>query len=136
MKVSNLMRPRILIVDDEPTLAAALRRLLVAKYQVFTATRSPDVLEALKSGERWDLIISDLMMPELTGMDLYEAVRQLDTDQAERFLFMTGGALTTRAAQFIAAQRGRTLDKPCDPARLRASVEAVLEATTSARTDG
>ncbi len=108
---------RVLVVDDEPGVARALKRCL-RDYDVRTLNTAKEAMALLSKGERFDVIISDLMMPEMTGMDLHEAVARLDREQAERMIFITGGAITTRARDFVAAMSDRVFEKPFSTKRL------------------
>jgi CheY-like chemotaxis protein len=66
------------------------------------------------SGAKFDLIFCDLLMPRMSGMDLYDELRSLRPGVEERIVFMTGGAFTERAAQFLATVPNRKLSKPFD----------------------
>ena len=63
------------------------------------------------------------MMPEMTGMELYSTVAERYPGIERRFIFMTGGAFTSRTAEFLATMRNRQLDKPFDLATLRSIVD-------------
>jgi len=71
-------KPRILVVDDEPEVAAALRDLIEYEgFRVETAENGRQALHYLKRGRRFDLIITDMNMPEMDGLELIRRVRQL-----------------------------------------------------------
>jgi CheY-like chemotaxis protein len=72
------------------------------------------VLELLRAGERYDVLLCDLMMPEMSGIDLFEAIEALDHAQARRVIFLTGGAFTPRAQEFMARVPNTRLEKPFD----------------------
>jgi CheY-like chemotaxis protein len=110
----------ILVIDDEPMVGRLVERALGRGHQVTSVVTGRDGLERLASGERFDLILCDLMMPELTGMDLYERVVALCSDQAERMVFLTGGAFTRRARDFL--ENRPFLEKPFDLSALEALV--------------
>ena len=111
-------RGRVLIVDDEPRLCAILARLLGAEHEVTTFTSAAAAVERVASGQRFDVIFSDLMMPGMSGMELYAELVRIAPQQAERVVFLTGGAFTPRASDFIGTVRNRFLDKPFDYAVL------------------
>ena len=68
-------RARVLVVDDEPLVGAVLRRTLV-EHDVTVVESARAALDRIAAGERYDLVLSDLLMPGLSGMDLYrELVR-------------------------------------------------------------
>ena len=105
-------RGRILVIDDEPQLGRSIERLLVPNHDVVFRTSAREALALLAKGERFDLILCDLMMPDLTGMDLHERLAALQPEVAKRIVFITGGAFTERAKQFLDAVPNRHLEKP------------------------
>ena len=105
---------RLLIVDDEPMILGALRRSFSADYHVTCVGDGRRALERIRSGERYDVILCDLMMPEITGMDLYAELSKLAPDQAERVVFVTGGAFTARAREFLERIPNARVEKPID----------------------
>jgi CheY-like chemotaxis protein len=110
--VSAPRRARVLVVDDEVHVLYALNRLLRRDHDVTLAVGGYEALQKIEH-ERYDVILCDLMMPEMSGMDLFGAVKEVAAEQAERFVFMTGGAFTPRAQEFLAAiGDARTLEKP------------------------
>jgi signal transduction histidine kinase len=115
-------RSRVLIVDDDMVVAYALKRLLERSHDVTVKTGARDVLDRIEAGDRFDVILCDLMMPELTGMDLYEALAQRAPDEAERMIFLTGGAFTPRSRKFLDQVPNQRLEKPCDLHQLLALI--------------
>jgi len=113
---------RVLIIDDEPALARALAAMLQPDCQVTTATAGRDGLERLARGEVYDLVFCDLVMPEVTGMDIYEQIKLQRPQLAERFVFMTGGAFTTRAREFLEQIENPCIAKPFGVEEIRALV--------------
>jgi PAS domain S-box-containing protein len=105
-------RARILVVDDEIPIANTLRDLLGAQHDVTATTSGRDALAAVQSERDFDVIFCDLMMPGMSGMDLYEEVRERLPSLAKRIVFMTGGAFTARAAEFLATTENRRIEKP------------------------
>ena len=113
-------RGHVLIVDDEPRLCAILARLLGSEHDVTTFTSAAAAVERIASGQRFDVIFSDLMMPGMSGMELYAELVRIAPQQAARIVFLTGGAFTPKASDFIGTVRNRFLDKPFDFAVLSA----------------
>lgn len=113
---------RVLVIDDDTLVASALRRLLASRSEVVVTGSGREGLERLRGPERFDVVLCDLMMPELSGMDVYETVEQERPDLAGRFVFMTGGAFTERARAFLERVTNPRLEKPFDSAELRALV--------------
>jgi signal transduction histidine kinase len=114
-------RGRVLVVDDEPLVASSIARLLEGEHDVVTATRAEDAL-ARAHAERFDVILCDLMMPDLAGMDFYHALGARDPDAARRVVFITGGAFTPGARAFLERVQAPCVEKPFNADRLRALV--------------
>lgn len=121
-----LERARILVVDDEPKLGTTLRLALGDRCAVDVVDNGRDALRRLESGGAYDLVLCDLMMPELSGVDLYARVRESHPALAARFVFMTGGAFTDRAREFLAEHHLKRIEKPFP-------LERVLELLAEAR---
>ncbi|MFL5263064.1 MAG: ATP-binding protein [Anaeromyxobacteraceae bacterium] len=115
-------RGRVLVVDDEALVAAAVRRALASEHEVLVAGGASEALARHGAGERWDVIVSDLLMPDVTGMDLERELRARDPDLASRMVFVTGGAFTPASRAFVEEHRDACVEKPFDIAALRALV--------------
>jgi PAS domain S-box-containing protein len=105
-------RARILVIDDEVQIANTLRELLAPDHDVVATTDAREGLSAIEAGRDFDVIFCDLMMPGMTGIDFYEKLRTRGGGVERRIVFMTGGAFTTRAAEFLASVENRRLEKP------------------------
>ena len=105
-------RARILIIDDEPLLGQTLRFAFQDKHDVEVASSGRDALERLAKDSDFDLVLCDLMMPDVSGEHVYRAVSEHAPGLLPRFVFMTGGAFTERAQEFLAHFGGRQLEKP------------------------
>jgi PAS domain S-box-containing protein len=118
-------RGRLLLIDDEPLMLRSLRRTLGGTHEVTTA---PGVDEALTllGREEFDVILCDLMMPGSTGMDLYEQLAREQPELAERMIFVSGGAFTDRARDFVGHVPNAVLTKPIDNVKLSQLVEMRL----------
>jgi CheY-like chemotaxis protein len=104
---------RILVVDDERLVAKATGRVLgYAGYDVTVSDLPAEVLEAILGGLRFDAIICDMVMPELSGDQFYEKLMRSCPDQARRMVFVTGGVLEPRQAAFLDDVPNRWLMKP------------------------
>jgi len=123
---TELRRGRILVVDDDTLVAKALSRLLAEHHEVIALTSAGDALARLEHGERFDLIFCDLMMPVTTGVEFHERLRELALDQAERTIFITGGAFTETSRKFLETTANDRLEKPFDQHKLRAIVARYL----------
>jgi CheY-like chemotaxis protein len=76
----------------------------------------------MSTGERFDVILCDLMMPQMTGMDLHAELRKLDAGCADRIIFLTGGAFTPAARAFLDDVPNQRVEKPFDAQHLRALI--------------
>ncbi|HET9449631.1 MAG TPA: two-component regulator propeller domain-containing protein [Aggregicoccus sp.] len=118
-------RGRVLVVDDEPLVLGAVRRALGAQHDVEGVSSARRALELLTGSEdRYDVVLCDLMMPEMTGMELHLEVRASHPARARRFVFISGGAFTSGAREFLASVDSPLVEKPFDLARLRELVQA------------
>ncbi|HYD39998.1 MAG TPA: PAS domain S-box protein [Anaeromyxobacter sp.] len=113
-------RGRVLVLDDEALVGKSLARLLSA-HEVTVLTSPVEVLQRAAAGERWDVVLCDLMMPEMSGMELEERLQAEAPDLVSHIVYLTGGAFTERSRAFLEAGRPH-LDKPVDPVDLRARV--------------
>jgi len=111
---------RVLIVDDDPLVLEALARLL-ADHDVRVAQGGAHGLAMLQEHE-FDLVICDLMMPDLNGQEVYRRACARDPGLARRFLFVTGGLLDTATVKQLEAQGGRVLRKPFAAEQLTAAI--------------
>jgi CheY-like chemotaxis protein len=125
VSVTDSVRRKIMIVDDQPTLAKAIRRML-GDHDVTTVVSAREAIDRITAGERYDVILTDVMMPELSGMDLHTQLTSIAPDQVERMVFMTGGAFTKQAAEFFDQVANPTIEKPFDRAALFAVINGLL----------
>jgi len=105
-------RLRVLAVDDEELLLRSLERTLGRRHELVTALGGRAGLAAMEGDDRWDVVLCDLMMPDLDGQRLYETVARDRPQIARRFVFMSGGAFTPRTKEFVARVDRPVLHKP------------------------
>jgi CheY-like chemotaxis protein len=117
---------RILVVDDDAMVAGAVARILSPPHDVETESSPRAALSRIGDGQRFDLVLCDLMMPEMSGMDFLEALERADRALARRLIFITGGAFTARAREFLERSPNLTLEKPFSPPELRDVVARAL----------
>jgi CheY-like chemotaxis protein len=108
----------ILVIDDDPIVTRMLSRVL-SSHVVQVANTGRGALERL-SQHSFDLILCDLTMPGMSGIELYQAIRESSADVAERVVFMTGGAYTAEGHEFLAQLPNSWLEKPFDLSALKA----------------
>ncbi len=128
-----LQRGRVLVVDDDPMVAAVVRRVLGREHDVVVVTSGRAALEHLHSAERVDVILCDLMMPEMTGMDLHEELARVRPDDAQSMVFLSGGAFTSRAREFLERVPNERFEKPFDLGAMRSLVRRFVATRTTRR---
>jgi nitrogen-specific signal transduction histidine kinase len=117
---------RILLIDDEPAVGRSLSMLLAPETEVVAVSRAEDALALLASGERFQVILCDLMMPEISGIELHAQLMRVAPDCAEHIVFMTGGAFTPQAREFLTKLGRPHLEKPFSEAQLRRVIDSVM----------
>jgi len=124
-------RPSVLVVDDEEKLARAYSRLLTsAGYQVDMAHDGAAALEKFTTG-RYEVILSDLAMPHMNGIDFLKAVREIDRDVP--FILITAAATTESAVRALEYGALRYLLKPVESADLERAVSDAVHLGQMAR---
>ena len=107
-------------------MGTALKRVMGKDNEVVTETSAREALRRIESGEHFDLILCDLMMPDMTGDDFYNELRSFAPERASEIVFMTGGAFTPRARSFLDSVNNERLEKPFDMATLKSLVQEHL----------
>jgi len=130
MHAVRAKRYRILIIDDEPLVLRAMRRLLDA-HSVVAVQTGEEALDLLASGQAFDIILCDLMMPNMTGMEVYDRVCALGKGLERRVVLVTGGAVTEESRDFLARVPNLCFEKPLDPRK----VEALLAQAAAAASE-
>jgi CheY-like chemotaxis protein len=122
---SSLARRQVLVIDDEPLVARAIGRALQREHDVTAVTSGTEGLALLLGGRRFDAVFCDLMMPEMTGMEVHARLVAERPELGRLLIFVTGGAFTSGAAEFLERTVNPCLEKPFEPDALRAAVERV-----------
>ncbi|GAC1536692.1 MAG: hypothetical protein NVS2B9_02560 [Myxococcales bacterium] len=117
---------RVLVVDDETLIGAALRRGLTG-HEVISESSAVAALARLRRGERFDLILCDVMMPEMTGARFHELLLAEFPPLAAQVVFMTGGAFTPQARDFFDRVPNQRMEKPLDLHNIRALIQQRLQ---------
>jgi PAS domain S-box-containing protein len=122
---------RLLVVDDEPTLQSLVKRILGPYYELMAASSATEARAILEKDPAFDLILCDLMMPGMSGMDLHAWLTEARPELAKKIVFVTGGAFTPKAADYLAAAGNPRIDKPFNAVELKARVAELLLASHS-----
>ncbi len=123
----------ILIIDDEPLVAKTLGRLLRPNTVTIIESSASAVKTVCEGG--FDLIFCDLMMPDVSGQQLYKQVCEQTPELAARFVFITGGAFSAESEKFLAQSTVRVLYKPFDRGALREMMAEAEEAIAASSSD-
>lgn len=110
---------RVLVVDDDALVARSIALVLGVEHEVTVAADALEAVSRIERGERYDVILCDLMMPETSGMELHGRVVSLDPVTAARIVFVTGCAVQPEARAFLDRVPNACLEKPFDMDALR-----------------
>jgi signal transduction histidine kinase/DNA-binding response OmpR family regulator len=113
---------RVLIVDDEHLVRNGFRRALDRHFEVSLAAGGQQALSLIAQND-YDVVLCDLLMPEITGMDLFHRVQASNPDLAARFVFLTGGTANNEAREFLHSVKNARAFKPLDNEELVRLVE-------------
>ena len=119
-------RARILVVDDEPLVGLVIQRAFEEEHEVVVAGSARAALDLLDAGERFDVLCSDLMMPDMDGAALHAEVARRDPALAGCTVLLTGGAYTQEALASLEAAHAEVLEKPFELSALRELVDRLL----------
>jgi DNA-binding NtrC family response regulator len=123
---------RVLLVDDDAHLLAGLRERLRAHYSIVTATGGVEALAALRGGERCDVVVADMRMPGMNGLDLLRWVRAEFPGTARVMLTGDESSATARLAINDGAVSG-LVQKPCSAVELVAAIDTALARAATER---
>src|SRR6185295_14680389 len=105
-------RGRILVVDDEPSIRTMLASILGPNHEVLTAESGEEARALLEQDHSFDLILCDLMMLEMTGMALHAWLAVQHPALAAQLVFISGGAFTPKALEYVQRAGNRLIQKP------------------------
>ena len=123
---------RVLVVDDEADIRAFVTETLAADGHAVQEASCGRAAIALLGAQPFDLILSDLRMPDTDGEALYRHLVRTSPALAQRIVFLTGDVLSASAAALIKESGLPVLEKPLDPRALRERVQALLDAASGA----
>ena len=115
----------VLAIEDEPALGRVLPRLL-SPHRVTVVERAMEALARILADEPFDVILCDIMMPEMTGMEFYRQLARVRPEIARRVVFMSGGVFTPGVRSFLDEIPNRCVDKPLDIDALRRLIRDAL----------
>lgn len=128
LQPSEAARGRVLVVDDEAVLLGLMCKILGFDHETVGTADPFDALARIERGERYDVIVCDLMMPGMSGVDLHARIARIAPHVARTMIFLTAGAFTTSARDFLNSGEVTWFEKPIEPGRLREVVRARVSA--------
>jgi CheY-like chemotaxis protein len=133
--VRGAPHPRLFVIDDEPSIRAAIKRFLTRRqWEVEEAEDGRAALDVLLHSEpnRYDVVMCDLRMPHVSGVELYRELLGARPDLVRRILFSTGDVVSSDAASFLAESGRPVIEKPFELARLEELLSQILRENGSA----
>jgi PAS domain S-box-containing protein len=119
----ELRRLRVLVVDDETLLARSIELQLIGIHEVVVTTSGSEALSLIKSGATFTTVLCDVMLPDMSGMDLFEVIKQKHPTFNAHFVFMTGGSFSPRLFKFLQTHAVPCLEKPFSVEQLHEALE-------------
>ena len=124
---------RVLVVDDEATFGSTIARMLDGDHEVVGETSARSALARIRGGETFDVVLCNLMMPDISGMEFFERLSEEAAHLGPRVVFITGGAFTGAAREFLESVPNLRLSKPFTKRELDAALLAVVGGEGSRR---
>ena len=122
-------QPHILIIDDDPALLEQAEMLLEHSYQVSLAISGPQALAYLKRGQEADLVLLDILMPEMDGYKTMEEIRKIPGHQKTPIIFLTSLTDSESELQGLSSGAADFITKPFDSRILQVRIERRLESS-------
>jgi CheY-like chemotaxis protein len=118
---------RILAVDDNPQILKVMRRVL-RDHDVVTCANGSEALILLEGDASFDVILSDMDMPVMSGADLYRNLAERSRSMSKRVVFVTGGGANKDQQEFLRSTGRPTVRKPFRAEELGCAIAAIVEA--------
>ncbi len=120
------LKAKILVVDDETVILHLLERLLTEQgYEVVTVDRAPEALQRLHS-EKYDLVLLDIKLPLMNGIELYRHIEEMDPALAQRVMFITGDVMEATTRDFLEKTKVAYTTKPINIEQLTKDINHIL----------
>lgn len=107
-----LSRGRVLVIDDDTTLLETIAEIIDSQHDAQAVSNVEEALQLITSGNQYDVILCDLMMPDIDGMEFYRRLQQISSELCHRVVFLTGGSFTERTDDFLRQPHIRHFQKP------------------------
>jgi len=129
----DILRGRILMVDDEPAVRSVVTRMLGRNHDVVEAGSGRQAMEIIEKDADFDVILCDLMMPDVSGIDLHAWLSERDTGLASKVVFITGGVFSPRSNEYLSRSTNIKIEKPFDAASVKKMIDDLVIAARSRR---
>ena len=129
-KLSAAAPPRtkayVVVVDDDPEIGSTIRSILGQENEILYFSNGRDAMKHFRRRPAVDIIFCDLMMPEMSGMEVFAALEAEAPDMARRMVFLSGGLTTPLAEKFLKSVSNRRCGKPIGAAAVKQIVKEIL----------
>jgi len=123
-------RAKVLVVDDEKAILDFLKRLLAEQgYDAETVEQANTALQRLHT-KRYDLILLDIKLPGMSGIELYRHIETIDLALLKRVMFITGDVMETTTRDFLSKTGASYISKPFDSEQLKRDINRILTERT------
>lgn len=119
-------RGTILIADDEVAVIRSLRRVLDQYYDIFAARSGEEAVEVLRANPQIEVVLYDVSMPRMDGIEFYAELTRLDMSQARRIVFVKAGSYDPEVMRFLSETANPVVDKPFDIPMLNEVIASML----------
>lgn len=120
--------PRVLVIDDEQLLGQTIQLGLEDTMDVQLETSGEKGLARLLSEDPFELVLCDLSLPDLSGIDIYARASEAKPEIKDRFVVMTGGAVTSESRDFLENYQGHLLNKPFTLSQVESLIDQIVGA--------
>jgi CheY-like chemotaxis protein len=127
-KSQKAVKARILVVDDEQVVRDIVNRVLTGEgHKVETVDNAVNALKKIES-QKYNLILVDIKMPGMNGVELYKRIQKIDKSLARRVVFITGDVMGADTEKFLSGTKVAHIDKPFNAEQLSREVQRALTA--------
>jgi len=118
---------RVLIVDDDKEVLGMFHNIVSRKFEATSFNDSREALKAIASGQNFDCIVCDLMMPNLGGMEFFQKLKEVSPEHCKKIIYITGGSFTSVTDQFLRTPGIVFMEKPISFKDLLSAIEKIVQ---------
>ena len=116
----------VLVIDDDAMILKSVARMLKADHEVICLSSAAVAIQQLEAGARFDLVLCDIMMPDMTGMEFHDALQAVAPELLSSVVYMTGGIFVPNVREFLDRVPNQRVEKPFDPQGLRVLLSGMV----------